>query len=89
MNAESTQMKLFNLEDFGLSYAYTLNAWNKRFSEKLEEASELGYKEQFQRMWEFYFCYCEGGFLERSISVVHMLLTKPRSQKGQMTTIDL
>jgi cyclopropane-fatty-acyl-phospholipid synthase len=89
VNAESTQMKLFNLEDFGLSYAYTLNAWNKRFSEKLEQASELGYKEQFQRMWEFYFCYCEGGFLERSISVVHMLLTKPRSQKGQMTTIDL
>jgi cyclopropane-fatty-acyl-phospholipid synthase len=89
VNAESTQMKLFNLEDFGLSYAYTLNAWNRRFSEKLEEASELGYKEQFQRMWEFYFCYCEGGFLERSISVVHMLLTKPRSQKGQMTTIDL
>ena len=89
VNAESTQMKLFNLEDFGLSYAYTLNAWNRRFSEKLEEASELGYKEQFQRMWKFYFCYCEGGFLERSISVVHMLLTKPRSQKGQMTTIDL
>ena len=89
VNSESTQMKLFNLEDFGLSYAYTLNAWNKRFSENLDRASELGYKEQFQRMWEFYFCYCEGGFLERSISVVHMLLTKPRSQKGQMMTVNL
>ena len=32
----------------------------------------------FIRMWEFYLCYCEGGFLERQIGDVQMLLTKPR-----------
>jgi cyclopropane-fatty-acyl-phospholipid synthase len=29
-------------------------------------------------MWEYYLCYCEGGFLERQLGDVQMLLTKPR-----------
>jgi cyclopropane-fatty-acyl-phospholipid synthase len=28
-------------------------------------------------MWEFYLCYCEGGFLERQLGDVHALFTKP------------
>ena len=31
------------------------------------------------RMWEYYFCYCEGGFLEQTIGNVQLLLTKARS----------
>ena len=31
----------------------------------------------FLRMWEFYLGYCEGGFAERSIGDVQVLLTKP------------
>jgi cyclopropane-fatty-acyl-phospholipid synthase len=27
-------------------------------------------------MWEFYLCYCEGGFEERQLGDVQMLLTK-------------
>ena len=33
--------------------------------------------DEFMKMWEFYLCYCEGGFIERVISDVHMLLVKP------------
>ena len=29
-------------------------------------------------MWEYYLKYCEGGFLERSISTVQLVLSKPR-----------
>ena len=29
------------------------------------------------RMWEFYLCYCEGGFEERVIGNAQMLLAKP------------
>ena len=29
------------------------------------------------RLWEFYLCYCEGGFLERSIGTAQLLLAKP------------
>ena len=28
-------------------------------------------------MWEFYFCYCEGGFLERYIGDAQLIFTKP------------
>jgi cyclopropane-fatty-acyl-phospholipid synthase len=43
----------------------------------LPRIRELGYSDSFIRMWEFYFCYCEGGFAERVISDVHLLLVKP------------
>jgi cyclopropane-fatty-acyl-phospholipid synthase len=40
----------------------------------------LGYPESFVRLWEFYLCYCEGGFAERQLGDVQMLLTKPGSR---------
>jgi cyclopropane-fatty-acyl-phospholipid synthase len=87
VNAESTKMKLFNMEDFGVSYAHTLNAWKKRFNQNIKSVAQLGYDQQFQRMWNFYFSYCEGGFIERSISVAHLLLTKPSTQRQQILTV--
>jgi len=81
--AKSSDMKLSHLEDIGPSYALTLAAWRQRFFEHLPEVRALGYPERFVRMWEFYLCYCEGGFHERSIGDVHMLLAKPRSSRAQ------
>jgi cyclopropane-fatty-acyl-phospholipid synthase len=43
----------------------------------LDKVHALGYPERFVRMWEFYLCYCEGGFEERQLGDVQMLLTKP------------
>jgi cyclopropane-fatty-acyl-phospholipid synthase len=37
----------------------------------------MGYDEYFLRLWEFYLCYCEGGFMERTIGTAQMLLAKP------------
>jgi cyclopropane-fatty-acyl-phospholipid synthase len=28
-------------------------------------------------LWDYYLCYCEGGFAERQLGVVHMLMAKP------------
>jgi cyclopropane-fatty-acyl-phospholipid synthase len=42
----------------------------------------LGYPEEFIRMWEFYLSYCEGGFRERYIGDVQMILTKPDSRRA-------
>jgi cyclopropane-fatty-acyl-phospholipid synthase len=78
-----TDFKLFNLEDIGPSYALTLRHWRQRFFAQLERVRELGYPERFVRMWEFYLCYCEGGFLERSIGDVQLLLTRPRCQRSE------
>ena len=45
--------------------------------ERIEEVRELGYPDAFIRMWEYYLCYCEGGFEERAISDVHLLAERP------------
>jgi cyclopropane-fatty-acyl-phospholipid synthase len=72
-----SDMKIFHLQDIGPHYARTLKDWRERFFNKLEEIRALGYSDEFIRLWEYYFCYCEGGFMERDIGTVQMLLTKP------------
>jgi cyclopropane-fatty-acyl-phospholipid synthase len=36
-----------------------------------------GFSDKFIRMWEYYLCYCEGGFTERALGTVQLILTKP------------
>jgi cyclopropane-fatty-acyl-phospholipid synthase len=74
----ATDMKVYHLEDIGPHYAMTLRKWRENFLARLAQVRQLGYPDSFLRMWEFYLCYCEGGFLERQIGDVQMLLTKPR-----------
>lgn len=83
-NAKSTEMKLVNLEDFGESYAHTLRDWHQRFNDHIDEVAARGYDSTFQRMWRFYFSYCEGGFLERAISDVHLLFAKPANRRASV-----
>jgi cyclopropane-fatty-acyl-phospholipid synthase len=73
----SSDLRLFHLEDIGPSYALTLRHWRERFMAKRDHVRAAGYDERFIRMWEFYLAYCEGGFRERSIGDVQMLLTRP------------
>ncbi|MGC4030096.1 MAG: cyclopropane-fatty-acyl-phospholipid synthase family protein [Steroidobacteraceae bacterium] len=80
--ARVTDMKLFNLEDIGPHYAPTLRLWRERFFANLAEVRRLGYPESFNRLWEFYLCYCEGGFAERQLGDVQMLLTKPDCRRA-------
>ena len=76
-----TDMKVFHLQDIGPHYARTLRDWRERFFNKLDEIRKLGYSEEFIRLWEYYFCYCEGGFMERDIGTVQMLLTRPGNRR--------
>ena len=77
-----TDMKLFNLEDIGPHYAPTLKAWRERFFENIDKVRALGYPESFVRLWEFYLCYCEGGFAERQLGDVQILFTKPDCRRA-------
>ena len=77
-----TDMKVFNLEDIGPHYAPTLRLWRERFFANLQRVKELGYPDSFVRLWEFYLCYCEGGFAERQLGDVQMLLTKPDCRRA-------
>ncbi|MFZ9708624.1 MAG: class I SAM-dependent methyltransferase [Steroidobacteraceae bacterium] len=72
-----TDLKLFHLEDIGPHYARTLASWRRNFFSNIDRVRALGYPESFVRLWEFYLCYCEGGFAERQLGDVQLLLTKP------------
>ena len=77
---QATDMRLFHLEDIGPHYATTLQHWRERFFENIEQVKALGYSEQFIRMWEFYLCYSEGGFLERALGDAHLVFIKPENR---------
>jgi cyclopropane-fatty-acyl-phospholipid synthase len=74
---KSTDTRLFQMEDIGPHYASTLRDWRKNFFNNIEQIKGLGYSDQFIAMWEFYLCYCEGGFLERTLGTSHMVFIKP------------
>ena len=73
----ASDLRLSHLEDLTPNYAETLKHWRLRMFANVEKVRALGYPEEFIRMWEFYLRYCEGGFRERYIGDVQMLLTKP------------
>jgi len=75
--ARATDLRLVHLEDITSHYARTLREWRRRFFERIDDVRSMGYPEEFIRMWEFYLCYCEGGFAERYIGDVQMLFTRP------------
>ncbi|MHA3053231.1 class I SAM-dependent methyltransferase [Acinetobacter sp. ANC 4640] len=71
--ASEQKLRLKQLDDIGLSYAQTIHHWRERFVAAKDQVLNLGFDENFIRMWDFYLCYCEGGFKEGVISDVHML----------------
>jgi cyclopropane-fatty-acyl-phospholipid synthase len=84
--ARATDFKIFHLEDIGPHYARTLRLWRERFFRNLAAVRELGYSDSFVRLWEYYLCYCEGGFMERQLGTVQMLLTKPACRRAPVGT---
>jgi cyclopropane-fatty-acyl-phospholipid synthase len=78
----ATDFNLFHLEDITPHYAETLAHWRRQFRANLGQVKKLGFSEQFIRTWKFYFCYCEGGFRERVIGDVQILLTKPACRRA-------
>jgi cyclopropane-fatty-acyl-phospholipid synthase len=75
--SRASDLSLVHAEDFGHSYALTLRAWRERFMARLADVRALGHDARFERLWEFYLAYCEGGFHERAIGVSHLLFAKP------------
>jgi cyclopropane-fatty-acyl-phospholipid synthase len=80
----ASDMRLFHLEDIGPHYALTLRRWRENFDARLSEVRALGYPKSFIRMWAFYLCYCEAGFMERVIGDVQMLLVKPEARPASL-----
>jgi cyclopropane-fatty-acyl-phospholipid synthase len=75
--AQDTDMQIVHMRDITEDYANTLAQWRQRFFLQLDAVREQGFDDQFIRMWDFYLCYCEGGFRERVISTVQLSFAKP------------
>lgn len=75
--AKHSDLRLFDFKDMGYDYAQTLSIWRERFMNQRPAVRDLGFSEEFIRMWEFYLVYCEAGFLERYISVAQLIFVKP------------
>jgi len=86
--ARKTDMRIFHLEDIGAHYATTLHKWRERFFENIAKVRQLGYPEGFIRMWEYYLCYCEGGFRQQTIGTIQLLLTKPQTLRSPLSSTD-
>ncbi|MFT5049835.1 MAG: cyclopropane-fatty-acyl-phospholipid synthase [Chlamydiales bacterium] len=76
----SGDLRVVDLEDIGMHYVKTLATWRENLTQRWSEARAMGHSDEFLRLWEFYFAYSEGGFAERHISDVHMLLQGPGAQ---------
>jgi len=71
-----TDLAIVDMEDITKHYAETLCRWKKNFMSVLPEVKKMGFSEAFIKMWEFYFVFCEAGFLERNIGDVQLVFSK-------------
>jgi cyclopropane-fatty-acyl-phospholipid synthase len=69
-------LALLHLEDLTPHYAETLKRWRQNFLAGWDRLRAMGFSEEFRRLWEFYFCYCEGGFHEGFLGDVQLLFRR-------------
>jgi cyclopropane-fatty-acyl-phospholipid synthase len=75
--AAETDMRIVDVEDITAGYPPTLRHWRENWVAAADEAARLGATPEFIRLFEFYFAWCEGGFIERRIGDVQALIAKP------------
>ncbi len=64
------------LDNIGEHYATTLQHWRRRFWMKIDAVRELGFDEEFVRMWDFYLATCEAAFLQHHIGNLQIQLSR-------------
>ena len=84
--ARQTDMRVLHLEELSPHYAKTLNCWRDRFFSRIDDVRAQGFGEPFIRLWDYYLCYCEAGFEERSAGLVQMVFAKPRCPADPVAT---
>lgn len=83
---QSSQLRITHMEDIGVHYAKTLNHWFINFKKNQHQVKQQGFSNAFIRMWEYYLCYCEGGFKEQVISTTQLHLVKPLARPSMALT---
>ena len=76
--ARASHLRIVDLEDIGPHYATTLAAWRRNLFANADRVRARGYPDTLLRMWDFYLSYCEGGFAERALGDVQVVLQDSR-----------
>ena len=76
--AESSGLTFESLDSFGKDYAETLRRWSRKFEQHLNDVRAQGFDDAFIQLWRFYLAYCEAGFDENRIDVVHLQVSKEK-----------
>lgn len=76
--ARRAGLRLETVEMFGDGYARTVVEWRRRFHENWSQIEALGFDSSFRKLWDYYLCYCEGGFRAGAIDVGLYKLTHAR-----------
>jgi cyclopropane-fatty-acyl-phospholipid synthase len=79
-----TDLSLVHLEDITKHYAETLKLWREKYKDEMSKIKKMGYSDEFLRMWDYYFIYCEAGFRERFIGDVQLIMSKPKNKNIQI-----
>ena len=75
--ARTSNLRIVDLQDIGPHYAETLRRWRANLEDQRPAVERLGFDDRFWRFWTLYLCYCEAAFMERHISDVQVILTRP------------
>lgn len=75
--AKHTDLSLLSVKDITYDYAVTLSAWRKKMLANEQQIYKHGFDEKFLKTWEYYFSYCEAGFLQRNIMTLQIIFSKP------------
>ena len=67
--ATKNNLNFFVKNQMADSYHQTLEIWRQNFNLKWDKIKNLGYSDEFKRMWNFYLSYCSGGFKAKTIDV--------------------
>ena len=73
---DSVGMRVIRERVFGEDYARTLAAWRDTFRAAWPTLMKQDFDERFRRLWEYYFAYCEAGFLSGNIDVRQVVFAK-------------
>ena len=74
--ARVTAFRIAGRHDITEHYPPTLRCWRERLAANRAKLEALGYPRRLLRLWDYYFSYCEGGFLERTVGAVQLVLQR-------------
>ena len=69
-------LKEVSNNSFGESYAKTLKIWRNNFNNSLDKLTKIGIDAKIQRLFHYYFSYCEAGFSDGQIDVSQKIIKK-------------